>query len=633
MLRTDPLSSGWRGVFLVSITYVYFLIFAQFAFLKRLASLGVGGADLKFVMAAMALGGILLSLLAPRMKLWPSPALRLRIGLFACSAAAFLTLSPLGASAATALSFLIGAGLGLLTVTLVTDLRQWVGNRNRLLKVGLGTGIAYLVCNVPQFFTASPEVQAATSGLLCLAGIFITIRHHPAPEPEGIALPQSPFTFVRIVACLAALVWLDSAAFFIIQNMPSLKAGTWDGAAHLWTNGLLHFAAALVSAWMIRRRGLSAVLAAAFLALGAACVLLLDPHHALLASVFYPVGVSLYSVALVAYPSLIAPATSPAERGRMAGWIYAIAGWIGSAMGIGMGQNLGHVPLAFVLVAGAVVLLPHLLKIVRERGRELVATALVLLTAFYVERIVLAVHASPSLTQVERGRQVYISEGCISCHSQYVRPNTADVLLWGPVETLEELRRQHPPLIGNRRQGPDLAEVGGRRSRLWLKAHFYNPPEVSGASIMPSYSILFGDARGDDLVAYLESLRGAGTSEHLVAERAWRLSPAALAGANAGNGERLFQRDCTTCHSVSGRTRLTWQSGFKRLPPDLAVGPYFYLTASGLATQRMDQLAQISKFGISGTDMPGHEYLSDNDIASISLWLSQIIAQPIRNHK
>src|ERR1019366_1740992 len=108
----------------------------------------------------------------------------------------------------------------------------------------------------------------------------------------------------------------------------------------------------------------------------------------------------------------------------------------------------------------------------------------------------------------ERGRRIYISEGCISCHSPYVRPNTPDVMLWGPLETLDELRREKPPLIGNRRQGPDLARVGNRRSPLWLKAHFYNPPELSHASIMPSYVYLFQDRRGDDLVAYLASRQG-----------------------------------------------------------------------------------------------------------------------------
>ena len=67
---------------------------------------------------------------------------------------------------------------------------------------------------------------------------------------------------------------------------------------------------------------------------------------------------------------------------------------------------------------------------------------------------------------------------------------------------------------------------------------------------------------------------------------------------------------------------------FKRLPPDLAVGPFFYLPPFGQPERRLQLLAQISKFGIPGTDMPGHEYLSDHEIASLALWLSQMSAQP-----
>ena len=493
MLHGKWVHSGWQGASLVAITYVYFLIFAQFAFLKRLASLGIADAHLTAVMTAMAVGGIILSLITPRLSLWPSPKLRLRVGLCASCAAAFLSLLPLGPAAGMAVSFLIGAGLGLLTVTLVTHLRQWTGNRHPLLLVGLGTGVGYLVCNLPLFFTASAEVQAATAGLLCLAGIGITLWPMPVTPEDTKIQPQPAVSFLRVLACFTALVWLDSAAFFIIQNTPELKIGTWDGSIHLWANGLLHLAAALASAWFLRRRGLSFVLSASFLALGFACLLLLDPSRALLASVFYPIGVSLYSVALVAYPALLSPASSTAERGRHAGWLYAIAGWSASAMGIGMGQNLGYVPPLFVLGSGAVILLPLLpwpLKFLLQRKRELALTVAMLLAAFSLDRILTAVHSSSQLTQVERGRRVYISEGCINCHSQFVRPNTPDVLLWGPAEPLQQLRQQRPPLIGNRRQGPDLAEVGGRRSALWLKAHFYDPPEVSGASTTLSASDL-----------------------------------------------------------------------------------------------------------------------------------------------
>jgi cytochrome c oxidase cbb3-type subunit 2 len=627
MSRCDSYKAGWQGASLVAITYVYFLIFAQFAFLKRLASLGIAGTHLTAVMAAMAIGGILFSLLAPRSSLWPSPKLRLRAGLFASSAAAFLSLLPLGLAGSVAVSSLIGAGLGLLTVTLVTHLRQWTGNRNPLLLVGLGTGIGYFICNLPVFFTASAEMQAATTGLLCLAGICVTLWPTPVTPEDTETQPQPSLSFLRVLACFAALVWLDSAAFFIIQRTPALKEGTWEGSIHLWANGLLHLGAALAGASLLRRRGLAFVLSASFLALGGACLLLLDPHRIALASIFYPLGVSLYSVALVAYPSLLAPASSVAERGRQAGWIYAIAGWSASAMGIGMGQNLGYIPPLFVLGAGAVVLLPLVLRFLLHRKREVALTAAVLLGAFYLDRMHSAVRESPLLTQIGRGRQVYISEGCINCHTQFVRPNTPDAVLWGPAEPLQQLRQERPPLIGNRRQGPDLAEVGGRRSALWLKVHFYDPSEVSGASIMPSYEVLFRDQRGDDLVAYLLSLKTAGSGEHQTAERLWHPSSSAVDQADAGDGERLFRRYCATCHGTDGSTRQRWQTNFKRLPPDLAVGPFFYLPPSGPAAQCGDRLAQIAKFGIPGTDMPGHEYLSDNEISSISHWLSQRIAQ------
>jgi cytochrome c oxidase cbb3-type subunit 2 len=629
MLRGDGRATGWQGVSLVAITYVYFLIFAQFAFLKRLTSLEVAGSHLTAVMAAMAAGGILFSLLTPRLSLWPSPSLRLRIGLGLSAAAAFGSLLPLGPVACIVLSFLIGAGLGLLTVTLVTHLRCWTGNRNPLLLAGLGTGFGYLVCNLPSLFNATAEVQAATAGLLCLAGVGVTFGpKQPQPE-ERPAAPQTNLSFLRVLICFTALVWLDSAAFFIIQKTPELKAGTWEGSIHLSANGVLHLLAALASVWLLRRRGLMFVLFASFLALGVACLLLLDPHRIALASVFYPIGVSLYSVALVAYPALLAPVISAAERGRQAGWLYAIGGWFGSAMGIGMGQHLGFIPPLFVLAAGAVILLawPH--SMVQQHKREVTLTLAMLLAAFGLNRYLTASDSPLPLTPVERGRQVYISEGCINCHTQYIRPNSPDILMWGPAEPLQELRHERPPLIGNRRQGPDLSQVGGRRSPLWLKLHFYNPPEVSGGSIMPSYAVLFRDQRGDDLVSYLESLHGSGLPQHLTEEESWRPSPSAVASANVRDGQRLFHRSCATCHDSGGETR--WAGHFKRLPPDLTVGPYLHLSLAEDIAERRNHIARIVKFGVHGTDMPGHEYLPDNEIASISLWLSQQIRQPSQN--
>jgi cytochrome c oxidase cbb3-type subunit 2 len=612
---------GWRGVALIAITYVYFLIFAQFGFLSRLAELGIAGVAVKFVMAAMAIGGILASLLAPGLAPFASPTTGLRIGFSISGVTALLTLLSLDTATATADAFLIGVGLGLLTVTLVTHLRDWTGDRHALMKVGIGTGLGYFACNVPWLFTATPHLQATVAAVLCSIGLYVADR----PMPAQFGAPDAPrerIGFLRVLASFAALVWLDSAAFYIIQHEPMLKSGTWMGAAHLWTNAGIHLTAAIAAAYLLSRKGLQFVLSCAVIALGFACILLLNPAYAASASLFYPAGVSLYSVALVAYPAFLTSAHSPAQRGRQAGWIYAVAGWIGSALGIGMGQNLGHVPIAFVAVAAAVVLVPSLFHLTQNRSLEVIVLGGTMVLALVMVRLLPFHSSAGSLSPADRGRQVYISEGCINCHSQYVRPNTSDELLWGPVESLAEIHQQRPPLIGNRRQGPDLAQVGTRRSPLWLKAHLINPAEVSGRSIMPSYAFLFQDQRGDDLVAYLASLRSGDVEGHLSQENAWSPSAASVAAASASQGEQVYREFCATCHDAHGATREQWAASFKEAPANLSAGPFRYLHPSDEATRRT-RLAQIAKFGIPGTDMPGHEYLGDGQIASLSLWLAQ----------
>ncbi len=613
-------SSGWRGVALVAVTYVYFLIFAQFAFLSRLAELNLGGASLKIVLAAMAAGGVIFSLLAPRVDFIPSPTHRLRIAFAACAVGALLCLLPLGIVADLGLSFLIGAALGVLTVTLVTHLREWMGDRNPLLNVGLGTGIGYFVCNIPHLFAATPQDQAIIAASLCLVGIALASTPSES-SPTRVPTESSQFSFLRALATFAALVWLDSAAFFIIQHSPALKAGTWQGSAHLWTNASLHLIAAIGAAWLLQHRRSGLVLSPAFAALGFACFLLRNPALALPASLFYPVGVSLYSVALVAYPSFLTSATTTRERGIQAGWIYAGAGWMGSALGIGMGQNLGHVPTLFVVVAGSVVLIPAFLQLSQSRTREIIALSISFTVASVIYCLLPARSETPALSEIERGRRVYIGEGCIHCHSQYVRPNSPDVLMWGPVQDLQQVHAQQPPLIGNRRQGPDLTQVGTRRSPLWLRAHLIDPPEISGGSIMPSFAFLFGDQRGDDLVAYLASLHSGDTQQQFAMEQEWQPAASALAHADLEEGGIIYQHQCDTCHDANGRARLQYLSQFKQPPANLVIGPFQYLPSAASSADRTAQFSRISKFGIHGTDMAGHEYLSDQQIASLTLFL------------
>jgi len=85
------------------------------------------------------------------------------------------------------------------------------------------------------------------------------------------------------------------------------------------------------------------------------------------------------------------------------------------------------------------------------------------------------------------GRDLYIREGCVGCHSQMVRPFRAETERYGHYSVAGESVYDHPFLWGSKRTGPDLARVGGRYSDDWHRAHLYNPRNVVPESKMPSY--------------------------------------------------------------------------------------------------------------------------------------------------
>mgnify|MGYP003542485905 FL=1 len=85
------------------------------------------------------------------------------------------------------------------------------------------------------------------------------------------------------------------------------------------------------------------------------------------------------------------------------------------------------------------------------------------------------------------GRDVYIREGCVHCHSQMIRPFRAEALRYGPYSVAGEFVYDHPFLWGSKRTGPDLHRVGGRYSDDWHRAHLNNPRDVVPESNMPAY--------------------------------------------------------------------------------------------------------------------------------------------------
>ena len=112
----------------------------------------------------------------------------------------------------------------------------------------------------------------------------------------------------------------------------------------------------------------------------------------------------------------------------------------------------------------------------------------------------------------ERGRLIYAREGCMNCHSQFVRFTDADVRRFGVASQAWEGEAGKPQMWGTRRVGPDLAREHGRRSPDWHLVHLWNPRYVVPESMMPPYPWLFDHSlqrptqEALDLVAYLDSL-------------------------------------------------------------------------------------------------------------------------------
>ncbi|MGG7036523.1 MAG: cytochrome-c oxidase, cbb3-type subunit II, partial [Flavobacterium sp.] len=95
------------------------------------------------------------------------------------------------------------------------------------------------------------------------------------------------------------------------------------------------------------------------------------------------------------------------------------------------------------------------------------------------------------------GRDLYIREGCVGCHSQMIRPFRSEVVRYGDYSKSGEYVYQHPFLWGSKRTGPDLHRLGGKYNDNWHFNHMWDPQSTSPKSIMPAYKWLFDNQAMD----------------------------------------------------------------------------------------------------------------------------------------
>jgi cytochrome c oxidase cbb3-type subunit 2 len=110
---------------------------------------------------------------------------------------------------------------------------------------------------------------------------------------------------------------------------------------------------------------------------------------------------------------------------------------------------------------------------------------------FYLENTIEKVEGMRPYSPLElAGRDIYVREGCYTCHSQMIRPFRDEVERYGHYSLAAESMYDHPFQWGSKRTGPDLARVGDRYSNEWHVQHLIEPRSVVPESVMPSYAFL-----------------------------------------------------------------------------------------------------------------------------------------------
>jgi cytochrome c oxidase cbb3-type subunit I/II len=114
----------------------------------------------------------------------------------------------------------------------------------------------------------------------------------------------------------------------------------------------------------------------------------------------------------------------------------------------------------------------------------------------------------PTITSVKpytplelHGRDIYVREGCYTCHSQMIRPFRDEVARYGDYSKAGEFVYDHPFQWGSKRTGPDLAREGGKYPDSWHYNHMLDPQSMSPGSIMPSYGWLFDNQLDTSITA------------------------------------------------------------------------------------------------------------------------------------
>ena len=193
--------------------------------------------------------------------------------------------------------------------------------------------------------------------------------------------------------------------------------------------------------------------------------------------------------------------------------------WATAKQGAYIGDEMDEAPARQRYIAGA---REHWHKWIERRPAQMLVASLVLvliggmieiIPMFLIENNVPKISTVTPYTPLElEGRDLYIREGCVGCHSQMIRPFRSEVERYGEFSKSGEYIYDRPFLWGSKRTGPDLHREGGKYPDSWHYNHMLDPESMSPGSIMPPYPwMLENDLNTGMLTSKIKALRTLGT--------------------------------------------------------------------------------------------------------------------------
>lgn len=312
------------------VIYSYFLIYAQFGFLRYLEAFN-DPQLIKSIMPMMLVGA-LISGIVIRYKNVTRIKVYLCVGFLLAIIAALLPAYIKDVQGFYGVSFLIGFSLGILTILSTSSLYMHLRYFEVIFVATLSTGASYLFCNIPWLhYNTSSVISMVVAGIGVLGLLnCILISWEEKRLPRQKVRKQDDRQFYLVTLLFFVVLFIDAYSFYIIQNNAELMKYSW-GDGRCITQGLFHVFGAFLAYFFLSQKKIHYLLCVVMFLF---CISIhrVGTEGSLIFAYFYAIAIAMYSSAMISFPANFSDSFE--KRKIVTTDLYLVAGWLGSGLGV-----------------------------------------------------------------------------------------------------------------------------------------------------------------------------------------------------------------------------------------------------------------------------------------------------------